>query len=163
MARGRFASRRPPPWRPPPVESAAQVDQRRESLAQFLRAHGRPPQKGLSMQGQSPYDSQHTVVFRRGGGAIRMTRAEAAKAVQSDQNLSFDAWGPGTLRDPDNLVDIPFRWEALPDSEMRLLATALRLPPGSRGEPCVSHSTTILDCLTWRARARWNAAMSCEV
>ena len=112
------------------------------------------------MQHEQPFTETHVTLFHRRDGTIRMLRTEAAKAVERDRELSFDPWGlGGGERDPANLIDIPQGWRDLPLPELRRLMSALRLPPGNRGEECGSHSVTIHECLSARARLRWNAAM----
>jgi hypothetical protein len=148
------------------VRSADEVDQRRADLQAFLASQQRPvsaPRRKetrtmLQTQGVRLFDDEHTVIFHRTRGPIRMLRAEASAAVKADPlNVSFDPWS--RLQDVGAAVEIPANWRDLPEREQRKLMSALRLPPGARGEPNESNIVTIAECLSHRFRVRWAAAM----
>jgi hypothetical protein len=110
-------------------------------------------------QHEPPYTATHTTIFHRTRGPIRMLRAEAAAAVARDLSLSFGPWTGGAERDVSGGVDLPHNWATLPIEQRRALMTAMRLPPGNRGEGCQSHVATISECLTHRQNLRWVGAM----
>jgi hypothetical protein len=67
-----FATRRPLSGPQPHRQSLADLDAQRESLQAFLCASRRTMPKQETSMHRQPYDKLNIVVFRRGGGAIRM-------------------------------------------------------------------------------------------